>query len=335
MLPLRLQISILAVVMSGCLVSDSVFAENKCLAQLTSAFLKATRTPTEDELIQDAVKNRRFWLDPKLNVHFEANPELVPALARHWYESEALPQSVYPKVVSAVGKKRAHLMLDPRIVCRIDQFLAWSTTFLKTHPEATANELRSSFAASLGQTKVFRGMRLGSAVEAAQLKSQGILASGLRTQNEQYLRNKMKLELDPSIIDHKKKQDHLLGFGTDLRNRQINRGLDHSMLISTSDWIEIAASVGYHHPQAVKMSPAGRLYLFEIDIPEFELVRKAGPLSSGHAYRKGSGSYQIGNKSIEYDEFKVESFIPYEIRPEWISNVHHYQDAPPKWEFKR
>ncbi|OFZ21012.1 MAG: hypothetical protein A2X94_06670 [Bdellovibrionales bacterium GWB1_55_8] len=285
-------------------------------------------------LVDQVITSKAYWLDPRFGSYLESHPEEVTNLARSWYGSEMFPQMIYPRFREVLGERRAHLMLDPRILCRTDSFLSWSKEHLAKNPNASAEQLRQAFAATPNlrkKSKVFRGMRLNDEAYAFRLKEQGIKSAGLAFQDEAFLREKMLLE-----IKHKgtTEQRHVLGFGSDLFNRQLNRNLDQSILVSVSDWMELAASVGYHHEQAVKVAPGGKLYLFEIDIPEFEVIRQSGPLLR-MSHSKGMGSYQVGEKSIEFDLFKIEAFIPYEVKPEWITAVHPYRDPPPRWEYRR
>ena len=288
----------------------------------------------KSRLVDEVMKSKNYWFDPQFAAYLEAHPDEVVPLARAWYASEMFPQMIYPRFVQVVGKKRAHLMLDPRILCRTDDFLKWSGEYLKAHPQASGIELRAQFAKTLGTSKVFRGMRLQSADEAMQLKRDGIQSAGLKFQNKSFMKEKLLFEIDPKSASPQAKRTFASGFGTEMLNRPMNKDLDKSILVSVSDWMELAASVGYHHGQAEKLAPNGKLFLFEMDIPEFELIRQAGPLDKAGAFRKGRGFYQIGNQRIDYDPYKIEAFIPYQVRPEWIRTVHSYNEPPPRWHFQ-
>lgn len=260
---------------------------------------------------------------------FQKDSEKTRKLIAKWY-SYIAPELL--KAFEALPEEYHLLLIDPSIATRAADFVRFAGERLHANPQIPPREMRRLFADSLGTSKVYRGLLLSPA-EAEAIRTGGMLARALDRDDVEF---RLKIEFDgdrrsPSVPDEIRQ-----GFVGEVNSRLAGRFLNQSMLLSTSKWIEVTSAAAWS-PKGKELQPEKKFYLFEIEVPEFRLLRLQGPF---HRLNAGLGSWryfetrQFGSnenfrRSVEDPDFEI--FIFGAVPPSQIKAMHAYDQRPPLW----
>jgi hypothetical protein len=261
--------------------------------------------------------NNQEWYD-----YLNSNP-----LYFEKYLRQKIKESSYiDKVKNELGQEYLVLLTHPGLLSRIDHFIV----FAKNHMTNTSNiipphQLYQIYSDHLGKIKLFRGMSLENDQMAQEIVSQGITANLIRQSPNQGASIFVQefMQTYPGRV-----RPYLLEL-----HQHIRGGADTSRYISTSHYIEVAASVGFYRNPRLGPPVNQRLYLYEMEIPRIEVIEFK-------EYFKELGSSQIGyftinEKQFHFNDPQVEYLVPYFIKNDWIVKVHRYENPPPPWRYFR
>lgn len=244
--------------------------------------------------------------------NFFSNGDINPqALLRKWYPQDA---KRIEKKLSALPPKYLLLGLDPGLLWRIDEFVAFAKpmlakpTSLPIHPF----ELRQMFETHLIQ----RGK-----AEALDLKKTGLRAP---VQIHTTAAAKIRAFFDATAYYNSGPQVEI--------SRRLGPHGDRSSsaLQSISGYREIASSIAFHD---VGAQSGKELSVIEMAIPPLSVVKPLGYLKPDLDIDLESLDFHLGEIHLAGTNHDIEVFTPFGVPAEQIISVKPVNVAPPKYEW--
>lgn len=162
-------------------------------------------------------------------------------------------------------------------------------------------DLRNMFSKSLGVQKYYRGMIL-TPTQLAEIKKNGISYNNFNVDEAKEVLHNLLCETESSGTSYKM-----------LMWDKANGYSQGNPLISVTQIREIAKTVP---TSFTKISPDKKNYIIELEIPKINVIEPTGEF---HVTYPGFGVYDKNNKKIPIE--KVESFVPFIIRPNYIKSI--------------
>lgn len=307
----------------------------------------------EAELIPDTEANRKLFPSVKRvphtfdetrrqrkefagNVQAEGNmfasPKLVEFLSRdlsntrrlltRWYSTDGA--AIMKQVEGNLGEKFLPLLAEPGLVMRWKEFIPFAQGFLVKSPQATPWQVREAFSAKLGKRKIYRGMVL-TEEEAKGMQQNGIWAPGMKDASDRQTRIVRTLNPDEGGAQ----RSEISSPSNEIASRLSDYRDERSGYLSVSSYDTVAKSVGYH-TSGKTGDPTRKLFLFEIELPEIDLVRVEGVF--GFLGEHHRAPLTIGTETfLRSQDTTVEMFVPYHIAPGQIVSVKQEDAKPPEW----
>ena len=213
-----------------------------------------------------------FWTDfvyannQCVNLFTASNISLPSDLIKKWYGSSFLRTWSAKSKINNLNV--LPLLTEPGIADRAAEFILFSTDYIKQNPSTNLTELRFAFSNYLGSRKVYRALVL-TEQQATYIKTHGMLSPGLYSGKN-------------SLSDWFNSKNS--GPVHDITSRNLIDDNQLSLVLSVSSIPEvaIAGSSSRFNPNDLSKS----IYLFELNIPEIEIVNDNQRLSTTPAYRK-------------------------------------------------
>lgn len=268
---------------------------------------------------------------------FRERPTETEALLKRWY-----PESDHgrPEVVARFHRtvvlakeqlpaKFLPLFLDPGIASRAEDFLSFAKLELEKTPHQTPLSLRNAYSKKLGTKKIYRSLLLNSS-EVLEIKKSG-MSSTSHFNKENEAENLFKLfsirAFNDAVISQASPSSAIY-------HRKGSVGLRHnSLLMSFSDYSDVAASVAYHSNETQRTNDR-KLYTYEIEVPVLDVLVESD-LHDPDRSRQQSHRLRVGLNHYQASDPGVEIFTWGSIMPEQIRQVTEVTEVPPSYDFER
>ncbi len=258
-----------------------------------------------------------------LYAFFRQNPGIESQLLNRWYGNDA--KAVIAKL-SGLGKDYVVLGLDPGIICRLDEFVAFSRHIL-SQPQFKGlepYELRTQFENHLrlkGQKSYFRAVWLTDK-EASTGKPEGLFAPGQIHPDNIF---KIRAMFDPNSyyrLGPKVEVDRRLGpYG----DRSI------SLLQSFSAYPEVSAAVAYYD---VEHPPGKKLFMMEVKLSPLSVIQPEGLLKPSHDAKLDTIDMRLGSLLIPGIDPGIEVFSPFGVDATEIIKIVPVEGVPAKYTYE-
>ncbi|MEZ4815577.1 MAG: hypothetical protein R3A80_10290 [Bdellovibrionota bacterium] len=271
--------------------------------------------------------------NPEIYEYFANNTQELSTTLNRWYADQ---KKHHPKEVAAVfdnfeiartvlPSRLLSLFIDPGIAARSPEFLKFAQEEYRKNPSISSLEMRNLFSNNLGKAHVYRALLL-SPNEAIKIKENGMnsTANAVKVRSDIYFH---LFSPSPHTAAIPQDSPHAAIYK---RNGRVNVS-GGSILMSHSLYPEVAASVAYHsNPQAHE--DAKKLYLFELEIPQLDLIYETGLLSKDS--ENENITFQVGDIRYAASDPGIEIFSWTQMPPSQILGYKEITDTPPNYMFR-
>ncbi len=229
------------------------------------------------------------------------------------------------KVGEILGEQFTTCLFHPGILVRAHDFTRYTLSAREENPEITPIEAIHGFSIELGTRTVFRCMALTPS-EAENIKQIGIMAPAFRRKDTGTKALVTLLHPPRRQIFWDPNTKYPSSFEEDISFRIFDKATLHqafSISCSTSDFRDVAASVGWHDSKRTDLADC-QPYVFTLDIPTV-LTYNEQAMSTEV---RGIQRLVIGNQKFE--GLGLEVFTPFGITPSAIRNTETIP-IPPSW----
>jgi hypothetical protein len=274
-------------------------------------FYNNGRLPFSAETLVKIWRLKRPFMQAEFYDAIGSDPQRIQEIYESWYGK---PSQKFPLLKQALPARLLALSLDPGIMGRVNEFIAFSKTYLAGHPTASTIELREAFSEKLGTKTYYRGLSLNP-LEADRWQVAGIQPRQLSYQPyvpEVYPPHPAP-RMPKTRLEAEMRQwaDFLIkGPKIDMLQR-IRESGQNRMSQSVTDFFEVGVYAAKRFGR-----PGLEAFVFELHIPVLEVTEALRVTSNfGHV------AFESMGKTFYMDQPGVEGFVLGEIDPNWIHAV--------------
>jgi hypothetical protein len=286
-----------------------------------------------------------FRTDPRFYAYVAAHPKESRAMiAMNWSrKGEFSGVEMMARLEEALGPRYLGLMMDPGIVCRLDDFLQFAKSRLRARGPMGPVALRDLYSKHLKTSRVWRGTMVSSEVadliedmpqqeeRAAYVKANNYIRTRIRPGSGPYekaIQHNSRLLFFPLLADPPGPTEQRTYYQGYAMLAAHHTQSTEPLFVSFSRKIEVTYLVA-----SLWSLPTDRFMLMGVEVPELELIKLGGPFYHypSEVYRYPAGrnpTFQMRMSDPEYEVLLLGDKQP-KAEPK---EVHIYSEPPAQYQ---